>query len=81
MSFHYVYLQPIQALEHPKFKELINVASSTQNGVKIPGHKAIHTQIMHMLKDHLMRLKSQFNVHVYTIPPGLFSYHFTGHSR
>jgi hypothetical protein len=72
MSFHYVYSQPIQALEHPKFKELINVASSARNGVKIPGRKATRNQIMHMLKDHLTRLKSQFKVCVYTIPPGLF---------
>jgi hypothetical protein len=51
-----------------------------QNSVKIPGHKATRAQIMHMLKDRLTRLELQFNVHVYTIP-GLFSYHFTGHSR
>ncbi|KIM87795.1 hypothetical protein PILCRDRAFT_63181, partial [Piloderma croceum F 1598] len=32
--------QPIQALEHPKFKEMIDIASRATNGVKIPGRKA-----------------------------------------
>jgi hypothetical protein len=31
--------QPIQALEHPKFKDMIDFASRVTNGVKIPGQK------------------------------------------
>jgi hypothetical protein len=30
-------MKPIQALEHPKFKEMIDVASRATKGVKIPG--------------------------------------------
>ncbi|KAF8239858.1 hypothetical protein L208DRAFT_1052466, partial [Tricholoma matsutake] len=48
--------QPIQALKHPKFKELIDVASRTPNGVKIPGQKATQAEIMRMFKNHLTTL-------------------------
>ncbi|KAH9954159.1 hypothetical protein BC827DRAFT_1088143, partial [Russula dissimulans] len=54
--------QPIQALEHPKFKMLIDVASRATNGVKIPGWKATRVEIMGMFKNHLMTLKAQLNV-------------------
>ncbi|KAF8802673.1 hypothetical protein BYT27DRAFT_7111869, partial [Phlegmacium glaucopus] len=29
--------QPIQALEHPKFKEMIDLAACATNGIKVPG--------------------------------------------
>ncbi|KAG1823968.1 uncharacterized protein BJ212DRAFT_1215943, partial [Suillus subaureus] len=45
--------QPIQALKHLKFQEMINVASWATNGVKIPGRKAICTKIMQIFKNHL----------------------------
>ncbi|KAH8996082.1 hypothetical protein EDB86DRAFT_2804095, partial [Lactarius hatsudake] len=32
--------QPIQALDHPKFKEMVNITSHATNGVKIPSCKA-----------------------------------------
>ncbi|KAG1908525.1 uncharacterized protein F5891DRAFT_937641, partial [Suillus fuscotomentosus] len=38
--------QPIQALEHPKFQEMIDVASRATNGVKIPGRKATRAEII-----------------------------------
>jgi hypothetical protein len=44
---------------------LIDVASCATNEVKIPGQKATHAKIMHMFKDHLMKLKAQLNVCVY----------------
>ncbi|KAG2107551.1 hypothetical protein BD769DRAFT_1366190, partial [Suillus cothurnatus] len=56
--------QPIQALEHLKFKEMIDVASHTTQGVKIPGHKATRTEIMCMFKNHLTQLKAKLNVHI-----------------
>jgi hypothetical protein len=34
-------LQPIEALEHPKFKEMIDIASDHTNRVKIPDRKAV----------------------------------------
>jgi hypothetical protein len=33
--------QPLNAFEHPKFKEMIELASRATNGVKIPGRKAL----------------------------------------
>ncbi|KAF8238273.1 hypothetical protein L208DRAFT_1243042, partial [Tricholoma matsutake] len=33
--------QPIQAFEHPKFKEMIDVAAHATNGMKIPGRKSM----------------------------------------
>ncbi|KAG1764932.1 hypothetical protein EDD22DRAFT_775576, partial [Suillus occidentalis] len=54
--------QPIQALEHPKFKEMVDIASCATNGVKIPGRKATCAEIMRMFKNHLMRLRNTLNV-------------------
>lgn len=56
--------QPIQALEHPKFKELVDVVSRATNGVKIPGRKATRAEIMRMFKNHLTTLKARLNVHI-----------------
>jgi hypothetical protein len=55
-------LQPIQALEHPKFKEMVNIASHATNGIKIPGHKATRAEIKRTFKDHLTDLKARLNV-------------------
>ncbi|KAI0249256.1 hypothetical protein BJV78DRAFT_1129912, partial [Lactifluus subvellereus] len=54
--------QPIQAFEHPKFKEMIDIASRATNGVKIPGREATHAEIKGMFKKHLTSLKSRLNV-------------------
>ncbi|KAG1854122.1 hypothetical protein C8R48DRAFT_610355 [Suillus tomentosus] len=54
--------QPIQALEHPKFKDMIDVAARATNGVKIPGRKATRAEIMRMFKNHLTKLKVTLNV-------------------
>ncbi|KAG2142680.1 hypothetical protein BD769DRAFT_1348977, partial [Suillus cothurnatus] len=54
--------QPIQALEHPKFKEMVDIASCATNGVKIPDRKATHAEIMRMFKNHLTRLRNTLNV-------------------
>ncbi|KAG2336760.1 hypothetical protein BDR05DRAFT_896335, partial [Suillus weaverae] len=54
--------QPIQALEHPRFKEMVDVASCTTQGIKIPGQKATQAEIMRMFKNHLTRLKKKLNV-------------------
>jgi len=57
--------QPIQALEHPKFKELIDVASHATNGIKISGWKGTWGEIKHLFKDHITRLKAQLNVNIF----------------
>jgi hypothetical protein len=49
-------------MEHPKFKEMIDVASRATNGVKIPGRKATRAKIKRAFKDHLTKLKAHFNV-------------------
>ncbi|KAG1765407.1 hypothetical protein EDD22DRAFT_775068, partial [Suillus occidentalis] len=54
--------QPIQALEHPKFKEMIDVAARATNGIKIPGRKATRAEIMRTFKTHLTGLRSKLNV-------------------
>ncbi|KAF8816167.1 hypothetical protein BYT27DRAFT_7221685 [Phlegmacium glaucopus] len=54
--------QPIQALEHPKFKELVDLAACATNGVKIPGRKSTRSEIKRTYKDHLTRLNGQLNV-------------------
>jgi hypothetical protein len=45
-------IKPIQALEHPKFKEMIDITAHATNSVKIPGRKATRTEIMWMFKNH-----------------------------
>ncbi|KAG1827932.1 hypothetical protein EV424DRAFT_1319071 [Suillus variegatus] len=54
--------QPIQALEHPKFKEMIDIVARTTNGVKIPGRKATRAEIIRTFKTHLTGLRSKLNV-------------------
>ncbi|KAF8481671.1 hypothetical protein DFH94DRAFT_609267, partial [Russula ochroleuca] len=54
--------QPIQALEHPIFKKLVDVAARAKNGVKIPGRKVTWGEIKHLFKDHLTRLRTELNV-------------------
>lgn len=65
--------QPIQALEHPKFKEMIDVASRATNGVKIPGRKATRAEIKCVFKGHLTKLKVRLNVSVLIVACLLFS--------
>lgn len=60
--FHCISLQPIRALEHPKFKKLIDVASRATKGVMIPGQKGARAELMRMFKAHLMTLKSELSV-------------------
>jgi hypothetical protein len=54
--------QPIQALEHPKFKDMIDFASRATNGVKIPGQKATQGGIKNLFKSHVVQLKAQLNI-------------------
>ncbi|KAG2348667.1 hypothetical protein BDR05DRAFT_873671, partial [Suillus weaverae] len=54
--------QPIQALEHLGFKEMVDVASHATQGIKIPDCKATCTEIMHMFKSHLTKLRKKLNV-------------------
>jgi hypothetical protein len=66
-SFISLSSQPIQALQHPKFCELIDVVSRATKGVNIPGRKAMRAEIMRLFKEHLTKLKAQLNVRIYSI--------------
>ena len=63
--------QPLQALEHPKFKDMIDVAARATNGVKLPGRRATRSEIKATFKTNLMKLKVQLNV---CIPAHIFSH-------
>ncbi|KAH9981726.1 hypothetical protein BJV77DRAFT_955093 [Russula vinacea] len=54
--------QPICALEHPKFKEMIDIAACATNRVKLPGRKSTRAEIIRLFKNHLTSLKSRLNV-------------------
>ncbi|KAH7918418.1 hypothetical protein BV22DRAFT_979157, partial [Leucogyrophana mollusca] len=54
--------QPVQALQHPKFKEMIDIASHATKGVKIPGRKTTCNEIIQLFKDNLARLRQWLNV-------------------
>jgi hypothetical protein len=55
-------LKPIQALEHPKFKEMIAISSRGKGGVKIPAQKATQEGIKQMFRKHLRDVKEKINV-------------------
>ncbi|KAF9065988.1 hypothetical protein BDP27DRAFT_1547634, partial [Rhodocollybia butyracea] len=46
--------QPIASLEHPKFRNMINVAACATNGVKIPNQKATRRSIINLFKPRSM---------------------------
>ena len=56
--------QPIQAFEHPKFRELIDVTSRAKHGVSIPSRKSTRQQILHLFKGYLTRLRAELRVSI-----------------
>jgi hypothetical protein len=74
--------KPIQALEHTKFKELIEIASRATNGVKIPGRKVTRGEIQRLFIEQLTKLKALLNVNIHDhFMFLLFSHRFTGSNR
>jgi hypothetical protein len=61
-SFIHHINQPIQALEHPKFKEMISVAARATHGVTIPNRKATRNYIMDLFQKNLTNLRSTLTV-------------------
>ncbi|KAI0702200.1 hypothetical protein C8Q76DRAFT_633194 [Earliella scabrosa] len=59
--------QPISAVEHPKFKQMIHVAAAATNGVTIPSRKAARAGIMRMFNSELEGLRKKL-----TVRPSLF---------
>ena len=56
--------QPIHALEHPAFRNMINIAARATDGVKIPGRKQTRQEIIDMFKARLTELRNRLRVSV-----------------
>ncbi|KAJ3765465.1 hypothetical protein FB446DRAFT_767692 [Lentinula raphanica] len=54
--------QPIDALEHPSFHHMINIASRATAGVEVPNRKATRTYIIARFKKNLSDLRGRLNV-------------------
>ena len=54
--------KPIQALEHPTFKEMIAVAARSTCGVVIPSTKVTCAYIIKLFKKNLTNLQERINV-------------------
>ncbi|KAJ7437945.1 hypothetical protein FB451DRAFT_1060662, partial [Mycena latifolia] len=54
--------QPIDALEHPKFVEMIDISSRAKNGVRISGRKSTRQEILNLFQGRLEQLKDKLNV-------------------
>lgn len=52
----------MQALDHPKFREMIDIASRAKDGVTVPGRKLIREEIIEMFKKQLDSLRKEMNV-------------------
>ncbi|KAG6851723.1 hypothetical protein C0991_006725, partial [Blastosporella zonata] len=50
--------QPLDALNHPKFQEMIHIASRAENGVQIPSIKQTRLAIMNLFSQNLIELKN-----------------------
>lgn len=58
--------QPIQALEHPKFQNMIHIAAHATHSVKIPEWRATHRYIMELFKKNMTELWHWLLVHSFT---------------
>ncbi|KAJ7923695.1 hypothetical protein B0H13DRAFT_1563166, partial [Mycena leptocephala] len=54
--------QPIDALDHPKFVEMIDIAARAKNGVRITGRKSTREEIINTFKKRMNFLKEKLNV-------------------
>lgn len=63
----YVSGQPLQALQHPAFREMIDIAARATNGVKIYNMRNTRQAIIETFKQNLTRLGERLNVSVSTL--------------
>ncbi|KAJ6602898.1 hypothetical protein B0H10DRAFT_1822983 [Mycena sp. CBHHK59/15] len=54
--------QPIDALEHLKFVEMIEISARAKDGVRIPGRKSAREEILNTFQKRLDHLKAKLNV-------------------
>lgn len=63
MTYAFVnFRQPIQALEHPAFRNMIAIAAGATEGVRIPAGKATRKYIIDQFKKNLTDLKRRLTV-------------------
>ncbi|KAF5337526.1 hypothetical protein D9758_016988 [Tetrapyrgos nigripes] len=51
--------QPIDAIHHPKFQNMIDIAAQATNGIKIPGRKATRRAIIDLFKKNISALRQR----------------------
>ncbi|KAH7889502.1 hypothetical protein F5I97DRAFT_1792592, partial [Phlebopus sp. FC_14] len=54
--------QPIQAVDHPSFKKMVDIASQATKSVIIPNQNITRREIMELFKKQMVYLKEQLNV-------------------
>jgi hypothetical protein len=54
--------QPIQALEHPAFKKMIDIAARATKGVKNLNRKQTREEIITLFRNQMKKLKDRLNV-------------------
>lgn len=57
-------MQPVQALDHPSFKKMVNIAACAMKGIKIPGCKATCKHIIELFKKNLDSLQIKITVNI-----------------
>lgn len=63
-------LQPIQAFEHPAFRNMIQIAgrSTPSREVKIPNRQQTRANIISLFKEQMLKLKERLNVSHSAVP-------------
>ena len=65
--------QPIQALQHPAFKTMIDIASRATHGVKISSHKQTRQAVIDSFKQNLINIQMHLLVcPINTLTSGLW---------
>ena len=54
--------QPIDALTHPKFKEMIDIAARATQGVNLPNRDQTREAIIKLFHDQMTQLKIRLHV-------------------
>ncbi|KAI0284437.1 hypothetical protein BC826DRAFT_878393, partial [Russula brevipes] len=56
--------QPIQALQHPSFQNMVHIAARATNGIKIPDRRGTREAIIDLLKQQMTALRNRLNVRI-----------------
>ncbi|KAI0747446.1 hypothetical protein BC629DRAFT_1244000, partial [Irpex lacteus] len=54
--------QPLSAIDHPKYRAMIELAARSTEGVTIPSRKSARVQIMKLFNDDMVALSKRLNV-------------------